>query len=54
MTPAIAAAQYNSNLGHDFTLADAYDPEYMDEEAAENETAKRQALNQAMADWFGM
>lgn len=51
-----AAAEYRANLGHDFTLADAYDPGYMDEEAAEveDEAAARQALNARMAEWYGI
>ncbi len=28
---AAAANEYRSNAGHDFTLADAFDAEYMDE-----------------------
>lgn len=55
MTPAAAAAEYRSNVGHDFTLADAYDAEYLDADAeAEDETATRQALNARMADWYGI
>ena len=34
MTTATAAAEYKSNIGQDITLADALDPEYLDEEAA--------------------
>lgn len=30
MTTAAAAAEYRSNVGHDCTLADAYDSEYLD------------------------
>ena len=54
MTTAAVAAEYKSNIGHDFTLADAYDAEYMDVEDAteEDETARRQALNAAMFDWY--
>lgn len=37
MTTAAAAAEYKSNIGHDFSLADAYDPEYLDTDAAEVE-----------------
>lgn len=53
---AAAAAEYNLNLGPDFTLADAYDLEYLDLEPAEDEdeTAERQALNARMAEWFGI
>ncbi len=32
MTQAAAAAEHRSNAGHDFTLADAYDAEYVDDE----------------------
>lgn len=52
MTTAAAAAEYKSNLGPDFTLADAYDTDYLDAEAAgndEDEAAERQALNARMA-----
>lgn len=52
-----AAAEYSSNIGYDFTLADAYDPEYLDTDAAETEEAERaarQALNARMADWYGI
>jgi hypothetical protein len=31
MTTAAAANEYRSNFGHDFTLSDAYDEEYMDD-----------------------
>lgn len=34
---AAAADEYRSNIGHDFTLADAYDAEYLDTD----ETAER-------------
>jgi hypothetical protein len=54
MTTAAADAEYKSNIGHDFSLADAYDPEYLDEETEEGETAARQELNRRMSDWFGM
>jgi hypothetical protein len=51
MTPA--AAEYKSNIGHDFTLADA---DYLDTNAAEVEDVdlmsveQRQALNLRMAE----
>ena len=35
MTPAAAANEYKSNIGPDFTLADAYNAEYVDTDAAE-------------------
>lgn len=57
MTTAAAAAEYKSSLGPDFTLADAYDADYLDAEAAENdenEAAERQALNARMAEWYGI
>lgn len=60
MTPSTAAAECKSNIGHDFTLAGAYDFEYMGEEAAEVEdvdlmsTEQRQALNLRMAEYFGI
>jgi hypothetical protein len=56
MTTAAAAAEYRANLAPDFTLADAYDPEYLDADAVaeEDETTARQALNLRMADWYGI
>jgi hypothetical protein len=56
MTPAAAAAEYRTNLGPDFTLADAYDLDYLDVEQAEDEdeTAERQAINARMAEWYGI
>jgi hypothetical protein len=56
MTTAAAAAEYKANLGADFTLADAFDAEYLEDRAAEDEDerARRQALNQAMAEWYGI
>ena len=55
MTPA-AANEIKYNLGHDFTLADAYDSDYLDSDATEDEdeTAGRQALNARMAEWYGI
>jgi len=32
MTTAAAAAEYKSNIGHDFTLSDAYETEYLEED----------------------
>ncbi len=55
MTAATAAAEYNANIGPDFSLADAYDVEYMDTDAeVEDETAERQRLNAAFGEWLGM
>jgi hypothetical protein len=56
MTTAAAAAEYRANLGPDFTLADAYDPEYLDADggAEEDAAAERQALNARMAEWYGI
>ncbi len=56
MTAAAAADEYKSNLDPDFTLADAFDPEYLDAdgEPEEDDTAARQALNTRMAEWFGI
>jgi hypothetical protein len=55
MTTAAAAAEYKANIGSDFTLADAYDADYLDEEPAEDdEAAERQALNARMAEWYGI
>ena len=57
MTPA-AAAEYKSNIGHDFTLADAYDADYLDTDAADVEdvdlmsVSQRQALNAKMFEYF--
>jgi hypothetical protein len=44
MTTAAAAAEYRSNLGHDFTMADALDPEYLD---AEPDVEERAASHEA-------
>lgn len=51
MTTAAATAEYKSNVGPDFTLADAYGPDYLDNGPGEDEdeTAVRQALNARMA-----
>jgi hypothetical protein len=59
MTSAAAAAtEYSANVGPDFTLADAYDPEYLDTDDVEDvdlmSTEQRQALNARMADWYGV
>lgn len=62
MTTAAAAAEYKANLGPDFTLVDAFDAAYLDVEAAGVEAedvdlmgaAEREALNQAMAEWYGI
>jgi hypothetical protein len=52
---AAAANEIKSNLGPDFTLADAFDAEYIDEEAeVEMGREERQALNARMADWYGI
>ena len=52
-TAAAIANEYRSNLGPDFTLADAYDADYLDADgvADEDERAERQALNTRMAEW---
>ena len=60
MTTAAAAAEYSANIGHDFTLADAYDAANLDVEAAEVEdvdlmsVAERQTLSARMAEWWGI
>ena len=54
MTTAAAANEINHNIGHDFTLSDAYDAEFMDTESAEDEAAGRQELSARMAEWFGL
>lgn len=58
MTTAAATAEYKLNLGHDFTLADAYDAEYLDTDEVEDvdlmTTSERQALNARMAEWYGI
>lgn len=36
MTAAAAANEYRADLGPDFTLADAYHPEYLDTEEVED------------------
>ena len=52
------AAEYRSNIGPDFTLADAYDADYLDTDGVEDvdlmTASERQALNANMADWFGI
>ncbi|MET0626584.1 MAG: hypothetical protein ABW250_26855 [Pyrinomonadaceae bacterium] len=51
-----AAAAYKSNIGQDFSLADAYDAEYLDTDEVEDvdlmTTEQRQALNARMAEWW--
>ena len=56
MTTAAVAAEYKANLSPDFTLADAYDADYLDTdgEAEEDGAAERQALNACMAEWYGI
>lgn len=56
MNTAAAAAEYRANIGPDFTLADAFDAEYLDVESFEDvdESAERQALNARMAEWYGI
>jgi hypothetical protein len=62
MSTATAAAAYRANVGHDFTLADAYDTAYLDVEAAAVEVEEvdlmgapqQQALNARMAEWYGI
>jgi hypothetical protein len=51
-----AAAEHRANPGPDFTLADAYDLDYLDADAEteEDERAARQALNARMAEWYGI
>jgi hypothetical protein len=57
MTTAAAANEIKNNIGPDFSLADAFDADYLDTDAAEDvdllTTAERQALNARMAEWFG-
>lgn len=52
----LAAAEYNSNVGHDFSLADAFDSDYLDTDDVEDvdlmSMEQRQALNARMADWY--
>ena len=58
MTTAAAAAECRANLGPDFTLADAFDAEYLDVDEVEDVdlmgAAERQALNARMAEWYGI
>jgi hypothetical protein len=56
MMKAAAAAEYKANIGHDFTVADAYDADHLetDGEAEEDEAAEWQALNARMAEWYGI
>lgn len=57
MTPAAAANEYRSNLGHDYCL----EAELADFEAGQEledvdamTTAQRRALNARMAEWYGI
>lgn len=56
MTTAAAANEYKSNLGSDYCL-EAELSDFAAEQEAEDvdtmTTAQRQALNAAMAEWFG-
>jgi hypothetical protein len=62
MSTAAAAAEYKNNIGHDFTLADAFDVASLVVEAAEVEVedvdlmgvVERQALNARMVEWYGI
>ena len=50
-----AAAAYRPNNAPDFTLADDYDPQYLDvpeSEEPEIAEAERQRLNAEMFSWF--
>lgn len=51
MTPAVAANEQTYNIGNDYSLA----AELADYEAEqEDETVARQALNQFMAEYWGI
>jgi hypothetical protein len=56
MQTAAAANEIKRNIGHVFTLADAFDEEYTDTEAVEDvnlmTAEQRQALNAKMAELF--
>lgn len=56
MTTAEIANETQHNIGHDFTLLDAFDSEFVDAEAVEDvdlmTKAERQALNARMAEYF--
>lgn len=58
MTAAAITNEIKSNAGPDFTLADAYDLEYLDTDAVEDvdlmSTEQWQALNARMAEWYGI
>jgi hypothetical protein len=60
MQTAAAANEIKSNIGPDYSLADAYDAEYLDTDAAEVEDVdlmsveQRQALNAKMAAVLGL
>lgn len=58
MTTAATAVEYKANIAPDFTLADAYDPEYLNTDDVEGpdlmSTEQRQALNARMAEWYGI
>lgn len=56
MTPAATANEIKSNIGPDFSMADAYDSDYLDTDVEDVDamtTAQRQALNALMAEWWG-
>lgn len=58
MTAAAAAAEYRANVGRDFAPAEAYDSDYIDTNDVEDvdlmSAGERLALNQAMAEWYGI
>jgi hypothetical protein len=55
---AAAANEIKSNIGPDFSLADAFDADYLDTDEGEDadlmSTEQRQALNARMAEWYGI
>ncbi len=62
MVTAAATADYSATVGHDFTLADAFDAAYLDVEAARIEVedvdlmgaVEQRELNARMAEWYGI
>lgn len=56
MTTATAANEIKSNIGPDFSMADAFDAEYIDASEVEDvdamTTEQRHALNASMAEWW--
>jgi hypothetical protein len=54
MKTAAAANEYKSNFCHDFTLADAYDAEYVDAEEARDAPKPRARRDEEAAPLMGV